>query len=122
MQDPKKIFNLFEQHIKRNINKGFKYKLVRHEHGSVAVESDMTSPVFNSYKKALEEEYCEETIYIRGGGSIPIMSTFKTTLGCDIVFVGFGGPNNNCHGPNENYSLTSFERGIKTLVRLLSQN
>ena len=121
-QDPEKIFHLFERHIKKHINKAFKYKLVCNDHGSVAVESDLISPVFRSYKKALEEEYGEAAVYIRAGGSIPIMSTFKTALGCDIVFVGFGGPNSNCHGPNENYSLTSFEKGIKTLVRLLTQN
>ena len=121
-QDPERILNLFEQHIKNTINKAFKYNISYNGHGSVAVESNISSPVFSSYKKALEDEYGEKTVYIRAGGSIPIMSTFKTTLGCDIVFVGFGGPNSNCHGPNENYSLKSFEKGIKTLVRLLSQN
>jgi acetylornithine deacetylase/succinyl-diaminopimelate desuccinylase-like protein len=121
-QDPQRLLTLFEQHVKKNINKAFKYEIFCDEHGSVAVETNTSSEVFKKFKTALEEEYGEKSIYIRAGGSIPIMSTFKQTLGCDIVFVGFGGPNSNCHGPNENYSLTSFEKGIKTLIRLLANN
>ena len=68
---------------------------------------------------ALKEEFGKETVYIRSGGSIPIVGVFDRYLGIPSVMMGFGLPDDNLHAPNEKFHLPNFFRGIKTVARYL---
>ena len=54
----------------------------------------------------------KETVYIRSGGSIPIVGLFDKHLGIPSVMMGFGLPDDNLHAPNEKFYLPNFYRGI----------
>jgi acetylornithine deacetylase/succinyl-diaminopimelate desuccinylase-like protein len=45
----------------------------------------------------------------RAGGSVPILSSFKSILGIDSVTIGFGLPGSQAHAPNEWYLLSQFD-------------
>jgi len=83
----------------------------------------MVSPENRYVRKAAEalrETFGKEAVYIRGGGSIPIVGLFQRHLGIASVLMGFGLPDDNLHAPNEKFHLPNFHLGIRTVARYLA--
>jgi len=82
-------------------------------------------PVNNKYiqaaTRALHEVWGKDTVFIRSGGSIPIVGDFDRHLGLPSVMMGFGLPDDNLHAPNEKFNLKNFELGIESLIRFLEE-
>ena len=57
-------------------------------------------------------------VFIREGGSIPVVATFADALGVDTLLLGWGQDDDNTHSPNEKFSLADFHRAIKASARL----
>jgi len=72
--------------------------------------------------KALHEVWGKDTVFIRSGGSIPIVGDFDRHLGVPSVMMGFGLPDDNIHAPNEKFHLKNFELGIESIVRFLEES
>jgi len=70
---------------------------------------------------AMAEVFGKETVFIRSGGSIPIVGDFVRELGIPTVMMGFGLPDDNLHAPNEKFHLANFHRGIESIVRFLEK-
>ena len=70
--------------------------------------------------QALREVFGKETVFIRSGGSVPIVGQFQRDLGIPTVMMGLGLPDDNIHAPNERFHIPNFYRGIESLVRFLS--
>jgi len=68
---------------------------------------------------AMSELFGKPTVYIRSGGSIPIVAAFEQSLGIPSVMMGFGLPDDNLHAPNEKLHLPNFYRGIEAVARYL---
>ncbi len=77
-------------------------------------------PALVRAKGALADEWGRAPITIGSGGSIPIVSDFKRTLGLDTLLVGFGLDDDRLHSPNEKYDLTSFHKGTRSWARILA--
>ncbi len=69
--------------------------------------------------EAMQQVFGKETVYIRSGGSIPIVGVFDEALGIPSVMMGFGLPDDNLHAPNEKFHLPNFFRGIESVARYL---
>lgn len=69
--------------------------------------------------EAMQQIFGKDTVYIRSGGSIPIVGVFDAYLGIPSVMMGFGLPDDNLHAPNEKFHLPNFYRGIDTVERFL---
>ncbi len=69
--------------------------------------------------EAMAEVFGQPTVYIRSGGSIPIVAAFEQSLGIPSVMMGFGLPDDNLHAPNEKLHLPNFYRGIEAVARYL---
>ncbi len=69
--------------------------------------------------EAMKQVFEKETVYIRSGGSIPIVGVFDQYLGIPSVMMGFGLPDDNLHAPNEKFHLPNFYRGIDAVERFL---
>ena len=62
-----------------------------------------------------------ETVFIRSGGSIPIVGDFAKHLGIPTILMGFGLPDDGLHSPNEKYKLANYYAGIMTIAHFLEQ-
>ncbi len=69
--------------------------------------------------QALEQIFGRKTVYIRAGGSIPVVGLFDRYLRVPTVLMGFGLPDDRLHSPNEKFHLPNFYRGIESVGRYL---
>ena len=67
---------------------------------------------------AIEAGFGRRPVFIREGGSIPIVNTFARELGADVLLLGWGLNDDNTHSPNEKFSLDDFHRGIQASAHL----
>ncbi len=70
-----------------------------------------------SAAEAMTQVFGKKTVYIRSGGSIPIVGLFDKHLKIPSVMMGFGLPDDNLHSPNEKLFLPNFYRGIQAVAR-----
>ena len=61
----------------------------------------------------MKQVFGKETVYIRSGGSIPIVAAFDEFLGIPSVMMGFGLPDDNLHAPNEKLHCRISSAGLK---------
>jgi acetylornithine deacetylase/succinyl-diaminopimelate desuccinylase-like protein len=80
---------------------------------------DPDNPYIRASAEAMKQIFGKDTVYIRSGGSIPIVGLFDQYLGIPSVMMGFGLPDDNLHAPNEKMYLPNFYRGIEAVKRYL---
>jgi acetylornithine deacetylase/succinyl-diaminopimelate desuccinylase-like protein len=81
--------------------------------------TDPDNPFIQAAAEAMRQVFKKETVYIRCGGSIPIVGVFDRYLGIPSVLMGFGLPDDNLHAPNEKFHLPNLFRGIESVARYL---
>lgn len=77
------------------------------------------NPYIRAATAALKEIWGKETVFIRSGGSIPIVGDFARHLNLPSVMMGFGLPDDNLHAPNEKFLISNFHQGIESIVSFL---
>jgi acetylornithine deacetylase/succinyl-diaminopimelate desuccinylase-like protein len=65
---------------------------------------------------ALQTVFGVEPVFLREGGSVPVVSMVQSLLGVESVLLGFGLPDDNLHAPNEKLFLPNFYKGMETYV------
>ncbi|HZS49570.1 MAG TPA: dipeptidase [Bryobacterales bacterium] len=71
--------------------------------------------------QALTEVFGQPTVFVRSGGSIPIVGDFAQRLGIPTVLMGFGLPDDGLHSPNEKFSLENYYKGILSVVHFVEK-
>lgn len=118
-QDPGKIRDAFRAYVRAKVPADC--SVTFHAHGgSPAIQLPYDSPLLNKAKDALSQEWPKPAVMIGMGGSIPIVGDFQKMLGMESLLVGFGLSDDRIHSPNEKYELRSFEKGIRSWVRILA--
>jgi acetylornithine deacetylase/succinyl-diaminopimelate desuccinylase-like protein len=92
---------------------------VKFIHGARPSLVNPDNPFVHAAAEAMQQAFGKKTVYIRSGGSIPIVGAFDRSLGIPSVLMGFGLPDDNLHAPNEKFHLPNFYRGIETVARFL---
>jgi acetylornithine deacetylase/succinyl-diaminopimelate desuccinylase-like protein len=88
-------------------------------HGSDPVLVERDQPAIQAAARAIEFGFGKYPLFIREGGSIPIVGLFQEELGCkNILLMGWGSPDDGAHSPNERFSLEDFHRGILSAAAL----
>jgi len=110
-QDPKKIGDLFEAHVRKIAPKTVELKITR-MHGGKPWMTEFDNKYVRAAGRAIERGFGQRPVFNREGGSIPVVSTFQEELGLPSVLFGVGLPDENAHAPNEKLDLGNFHNGI----------
>jgi acetylornithine deacetylase/succinyl-diaminopimelate desuccinylase-like protein len=70
---------------------------------------------FSAYAKV----FGREPIFVREGGSIPVVAAFQELLGIETILMGFGLPDDRLHSPNEKFHLPNFHKGVETVIHFM---
>ncbi len=116
--DPREVFRQFTSYVKKLTPKGIR-TTVRLLSSAPASVVSTESPYIAAAAEAMEQVFKKKTVYMRSGGSIPIVGLFSKHLGIPSVMMGFGLPDDNLHAPNEKFHLPNFYRGIEAVGRYL---
>ena len=87
-------------------------------HHAPGIVIPLDSPYMDAAARAIENGFGHSPVFIREGGSIPIVNTFAEKLGVDTLLLGWGLDDDNTHSPNEKFSLADYFRGIKASAHL----
>lgn len=116
-QDPQKITESLRNFIAGLMPPGIRWEL-KPSHSSPGVVVSRESPYVKAAARAIEGGFGKEPVFIREGGSIPVVNTFFDELGVDTLLLGWGLNDDNPHSPNEKFCLADFHRGIKASAYL----
>lgn len=117
-QNPDELIKNIHQYIESKLPAGVNVCFKGHE-GASAIQTDISTEFFKSAENAIKEEWNVSPVLTGGGGSIPIVESFKSKLGMDSLLLGFALDDDCIHSPNEKYNLESFHKGIRTWTRII---
>ena len=115
-QCPQQVDSL-DAFLQGMIPPGIEMELIR-SHGAPGVVVPLDSPYMRAAALAIEQGFGVAPVFIREGGSIPVVNTFGELLGVDTLLLGWGLDDDNTHSPNEKFHLADFHRGIKASAYL----
>ncbi len=108
----------FEKFVKAKTPKGITTKVkVLGKGPGLVVKTD--HPAIQVAAKAFSDIYDKPTVFVRSGGSIPIVGDFAAHLGIPTILMGFGLPDDGLHSPNEKFAIENYYKGIATVAHFL---
>ncbi len=110
-QDPAAIMDAVEKHLEAVKPPGVRLQITRMQGGKPWM-TPRDHPVMQAAGRAMERGFGNEPVFIREGGSIPLVSTLEELFDVPAVLMGIGLPDENAHAPNENLDLGNFYSGI----------
>ena len=119
-QRPEEIFKLYSDYVNSIVPKGIELKIKQFSLADpIVVKTD--NRYVQAATEAMQDVFNKGTVYIRSGGSIPIVADFEKHLKIPSVMMGFGLPDDNLHAPNEKFHIPNFYRGIESLIRFFQK-
>jgi acetylornithine deacetylase/succinyl-diaminopimelate desuccinylase-like protein len=119
-QDPAKCIEAFRSFLAANAPAGISLDL-RVLSAGPAIGVDPDHPAIETAAQAFAEILGRETVFIRCGGSIPVVGDFANHLRIPTVLMGFGLPDDGLHSPNEKYKLDNYYTGIVTIAHFFTK-
>ncbi|MFN8380265.1 MAG: dipeptidase [Anaerolineae bacterium] len=119
-QDPHRIYELVRDYVAEITPVGVKVTVSLLNTGEAAL-MDIHDPAMQAVARAYERGWGKAPIYLREGGSIPVVADFRKLLGVPVLLMGYGLNTDGAHGPDEHYSLEMFHRGIDTAIIFLEE-
>lgn len=117
---PAKAFAQYKAFVEKIVPAGVDVQ-VRLIHSGDPCLIPVDNPYIKAATSALHEVWGRDTVFIRSGGSIPIVGDFARHLGLPSVMMGFGLPDDNLHAPNEKFHLKNYALGIESLIRFMEE-
>jgi acetylornithine deacetylase/succinyl-diaminopimelate desuccinylase-like protein len=115
-QDPDDILKKYTEFVKKVTPKGIQINIKVHSKGPACVVNT-DNKFARASVEAMHEIFGKDTVYIRSGGSIPIVTQFEEDLKIPSIMMGMGLPDDNLHAPNEKFHIPNFYRGIESIIR-----
>ena len=111
-QDPHKIAAATKEFLAARCPPGVRLEVTALP-AAKGVVVPIDSPFVGAASRAIEQAFGKAPVFIREGGSIPIVTAFREQLNIDTLLLGWGLDDDNTHSPNEKFSLADFHRGIR---------
>lgn len=119
-QRPDEIFKRYTDYVNTLVPRGIELKIKQFSMADpIVIKTD--NRFVQAATDAMQEVFGKATVYIRSGGSIPIVADFEKHLKIPSVMMGFGLPDDNLHAPNEKFHIPNFYRGIESLIRFFQK-
>ncbi len=118
-QDPERILAAVKKWAADNTPRGATIA-VRVLSAGPAISVNPDHPAIHVAAQAFAEMLGRPTVFIRSGGSIPIVGELAQHLGIPTVLMGFGLPDDGLHSPNEKYRISNYYEGIRTIAHFLA--
>jgi len=119
-QNPDKVIAAYKKFVKEQTPAGIETE-VRILGASPAIFVNPDHPAIHIAAQSFRDILGKETVFIRSGGSIPIVGDFATHLGIPTILMGFGLPDDGLHSPNEKYKIANYYAGIMTIAHFFEQ-
>jgi len=131
-QQPDKIKKLVMNAIRARTPKGVKLEFIDQHKGDPYVvvppgrsntprdQSPVLARAFQAADTAISSVWGRAPLYLREGGSVPIIADIKRVTGLDSVMFGLFLPEDNLHAPNESFNLDVMKKGIETTQRIFA--
>lgn len=115
-QDPQQVQQLLAKHVYNAAPSGIEVEVKKEKLSAKAYKVEPNHPLIEKAAKSYTKAFGKETVYVRMGGSIPVVEWIEDLYKMPIVLLGFGTPDDRLHSPNESFPLDSFDKGMETLV------
>jgi acetylornithine deacetylase/succinyl-diaminopimelate desuccinylase-like protein len=119
-QDPLEIAQLFEQRIRALAPPSVEVSVRTLSYADAAVV-DRDTPAMGAAVRAYRRGFDAEPVFLRAGGTLPVVAMLNKVLKAPVIMMGFGLPDDNAHAPNEKLSLDNFRRGINTSIHFMEE-
>jgi acetylornithine deacetylase/succinyl-diaminopimelate desuccinylase-like protein len=119
-QDPDDILKRYTRYVKKLTPKGIDLNIKVYSKGPACVVST-DNRYIKAATEAMHDVFKKDTVFIRSGGSIPIVTDFQDVMKLPSVMMGFGLPDDNLHAPNEKFHIPNFYRGIESIIRFFEK-
>lgn len=119
-QNPDDICDKIEKYILKTCPDYVRCEVVKHG-GAKGVVVPTDGPWLEAAGRAIETGFGIEPVFIKEGGSIPVVGTFKEVLGVNTLLLGWGQSDDNAHSPNERFAINDFERGCYSALALIDE-
>jgi acetylornithine deacetylase/succinyl-diaminopimelate desuccinylase-like protein len=117
---PEEIFKAYQDYVLAQAPRGVQIKIKVHSMAEPSI-TPTENPYIKASTAAMKDVFKKDTVFIRSGGSIPIVGEFQKHLKIPSVMMGFGLPDDNLHAPNEKFHIPNFYRGIESIVRFFER-
>jgi acetylornithine deacetylase/succinyl-diaminopimelate desuccinylase-like protein len=130
-QTPAKIRELLYRTVRERMPKDVTFEIVDQHEGTPYVvvppgrsntpkdQSPVLASAFRAADAAIADVFGKPPLYLREGGSVPIIADIKRVLGLDSVLMGLFLPEDNLHAPNESFHLGVMEKGMRASEKIL---
>src|SRR5581483_2676788 len=119
-QDPDDILNRYTKMVKKLTTRSIQ-TIIKVWSNWAAFVVGTENKYVKASTEALHEVFKKDTVFIRSGGSIPIVTDFQDVLKIPSVMMGFGLPDDNLHAPNEKFHIPNFYRGIESICLFMEK-
>jgi acetylornithine deacetylase/succinyl-diaminopimelate desuccinylase-like protein len=119
-QNADKIIAAYKKFVADNAPAGIQFE-VRVLSAGEAIVVNPDHPAIDVAARAFRDVLGRETVFVRSGGSIPIVGDFARHLHIPTILMGFGLPDDGLHSPNEKYKLSNYYAGIVTIAHFFEQ-
>lgn len=119
-QDPVEIDWLCRRFVARIVPPSVTVTL-RTLFGASPVSTPRASSAVRAAAAAYRTGFGRAPVFLRTGGTIPVVHMLERMLRVPTVMMGFALPDSNQHAPDENLHLPTFFHGIRTSIQFLRE-
>lgn len=129
-QDPETIRDSVEKSLRDRAPAGVRVDVLLHDGGvpyfvappgrsnTPKDQSPVLARAFTAASQAVEKGFGCPPLYLREGGSVPIIGQIKAVTGLDSLMLGLFTPEDNLHAPDESFDLGMMERAVLVYEKL----